>query len=342
MLKNMYNILYQFNDKYAPYAGVSITSLIKNKAPEEEITFWILGEDVAADNRKKLDQTVTVAGCKINFIDTADLIEEMKQLNLPTYRGSYAANIRLFVSRFIPEDVKRLLYLDSDTIITGSLRDLFETDLDDNVIGAVYDSVGEAHKADLGLDDSEGYYNSGVILYDMDKWRSEGYTEKIIDHVKNVRAQYPSPDQDLLNVVCRRAIKTLPPKYNYQPFHAAYSDRLYFSEYGKTKYYTRAELEETRNDIIIYHCFRFIAEFPWNKGNVHPFTPIFDEYLRNSEWDNYQKKPSDGKTLTTTIEKLMYKCLPKSWFLPIFHMAHSRFYSAANASSTQNRIDERM
>ena len=41
------NVLYQFNEKYAPYAGVSITSLFENNKNADEICVYILGENLS-------------------------------------------------------------------------------------------------------------------------------------------------------------------------------------------------------------------------------------------------------------------------------------------------------
>jgi len=338
------NILYQFNEKYAPYTSVSMTSLLENNREAESIIFWILGEGLSEDSINRLRKNVgqysdTGRERIIKFIDTNRMIAHMKDLNMPTYRGSYAANIRLFVSEFIPKDVNRLLYLDSDTIINCELESVFDRDLGGKTIGMVYDSLGESHKKNLGISKDEGYYNSGVILFDMKKWRENRFTEKIIDHVKNVRAQYPSPDQDLINVVCKGEIFTLPAGLNYQPFHSAYSDRTYYSYYGKTKYYTRDEISDARENVSIYHCFRFIGEFPWHKDNLHPFNEIFDQYLSISTFCDYVKEKSDNG-LMIRIEKVMYKILPRCWFLGIFYLIRLRFYKKINKMSEANIISK--
>ena len=65
----------------------------------------------------------------------------------------------------------------------------------------VRDSLVRMHKLRLGFSKGEPYFNSGVIVFAMDRWRAEGCSEKIAEHVRKVRAHYPSPDQDLLNVV---------------------------------------------------------------------------------------------------------------------------------------------
>lgn len=340
------NILYQFNDKYAPYAGVSIVSLLANNSQATRIEFWILGEDLSYENVNRLEKTVSYYSTDghfrcIHFVDSSDLIDKMKKLNIPTYRGSYSANIRLFVSEFIPNEVDKLLYLDADTVVVGDIEKMFNQFSNKYAIAMAYDSVGEGHKNDLGLESSEGYYNSGVILFNMHKWREYGYTELIIEHVKKVRAQYPSPDQDLLNIVVRGNIETLPPEYNYQPFHDAYTNFLYYRYYGQTEYYSDKEINYARDNVIIYHCFRFIGEFPWNKGNVHPFNDVFDGYLTISEWNKYVKV-NDKLSIAIRIEKVMYRVLPRRLFLCFFKYAHGKFYSKANKQSRRGIINKKM
>lgn len=343
-------ILYQFNEKYAPYAGVSMTSLLYNNKAAEFIYIYVLGEGLSEASVDKLTRLVMSYGRKIIFVDTTELVDKMKKLNMPTYRGSYAANMRLFVSEIVglgDEDDSaknagegnRLLYLDADTIVTGDLRDFYNSEI--KTVGMVYDVLGCDHKYSIGLGTEDGYYNSGVILYDLDKWRQNDYTGKIIDHVINVRAQYPSPDQDLLNVVLAGDITALPFEYNFQPHFEVYDYDKFMKLYNPYPFYTKAEAEMAKHKPMIIHAYRYIGEFCWHRGNVHPFNDVFDKYLAMSTFDDYVKEPSDGG-LTIKIEKIMYKVLPKSIFIRIFKIIHSRFYRKADEMSKDNKINEQM
>lgn len=342
MVEDM-NVLYQFNDKYAPYAGVSITSLFINNK-DTDITVWILGEDISSENIDKLTKTAEKYGKKITFIDDDrinTLIEKMKSLNMPTYRGSYAANMRMFLSDILPGDVDRVLYLDADTIVRRDLTELYTMVLGEDAIAMVQDSLGESHKVDLGLSSSDKYYNSGVILFDMNRWNELGLTDRIVEHVTNVRAQYPSPDQDLINVVCHKYIHCIGPEYNFQPMHRAYKDKQYYKYYGKTEYYSIEEIAKARSDARILHFFRFVGEFPWDANNVHPYSDIFDKYLEHSMWSDYKKKPADNG-MVMKIEKVMYRVLPRGLFLWIFSLSHQMFYQKANKMSENNKISKDM
>lgn len=335
------NVLYQFNEKYAPYAGVSIFSVLCNNKSIEKICFYILGEELADTSRAKIEHMIVNAGREVVFIDTERLIRKMKELDMPAYRGSYAANMRLFLDEVLAEDVERVLYMDADTVVNDSLGELLNVDLQGKAIGMVLDSLGESHKRQIGLADSDDYYNSGVILFDMKRWKEEWYSKRIADHVTGRRSHYPAPDQDLLNVVCKGDILRLGAEYNFQPAHAAFSDKHYYSAMRPRKYYSRHELEMARKRIVIYHCFRFLGEFPWNQGNLHPHNEIFDEYLRKSPWADYEKKAAEN-SIIIKFEKVLYRLLPKVLFLPVFRMAHAMFMRKANRESLQNKTDKLM
>ena len=335
------NILYQFNEKYAPYAGVSIFSILCNNRKIKEIHFYILGEDLIDASKIKIEKMIEDAGREVDFIDTNQLIRKMKALDMPTYRGSYAANMRLFLDEVLAENVERVLYLDADTIVDSTLGELLNADLQGKAIGMVLDSLGESHKRQIGLAGDDDYYNSGVILFDMKRWKEEQYSKRIAEHVAKRRSHYPAPDQDLLNVVCKGDILRLGAEYNFQPAHAAFLDKQYYSIMRPRKYYSRNELVRARKRIVIYHCFRFLGEFPWNRGNLHPHNEIFDEYLRKSPWADYEKKAADN-SIIIKIEKVLYKILPGALFLPIFRIAHTAFLHRANKESLQNKTDKLM
>lgn len=339
------NILYQFNEKYAPYAGVSMTSLFENNKAAEFIYIYVLGEDLSETSISKFNELAdnySTDGVirKIIFVETNALIKKMQELNMPTYRGSYAANMRLFVSEILDTiNDRRLLYLDADTIVTGDLSQIYRSDI--KTLGMVYDTLGCQHKYELGLREEEGYYNSGVILYDLDMWEENDFTNKIVDHVKNVRAQYPSPDQDLINVVVRNEISVLPFSCNYQPHLRDYSYNRFTKAFHPYPFYNAEEVDEARKNPIIMHAFRYVGEFPWHKGNVHPFTKEFDKYLEMSPWNDYKKEVSNGGIIMK-IEKIMYRVLPKALFLSIFTIAHGNFYRKADKLSKRNAISKQM
>ncbi len=331
-------VLYHFNDKYAPFAGTSMTSLFENNRHFKKIRVFIMGENISSQNIEKFFMLSSIYQRDIVFLNINDIIKTMRDINMPEYRGSYAANMRLFVADAIPNDVDRLLYFDSDTIISGPLDELVNMNLENCPIAMVIDSLGFAHKKELKI--KGNYYNSGTIVYQMNIWRDESYGEKIIDHIKNVRSHYPMPDQDLLNIVCEGKIKTLDPKYNLQPIHELFPCKMYFRFYEKRNYYSCEEIEEAVKNPVVYHFFRFCGEFPWNKNCVHPNRAIFDYYIERSPWKGYVKETAN-LNLSFKIEKMIFIFFPQLLFLFAYKHAHNRMVHKANQISLRNEVYSR-
>ncbi len=335
------DILYQFNEKYVPYAGTSLTSLFENNRQVEEIRVFLLGEELLPESIQKLKSLGGQYHREISFIDTIPVIEEMRRMNMPSYRGSYAANIRLFLSSLLPEDVDRLLYLDADTIVNTSLEELFSLDMGDYPVGMALDSLVRKHKLRLGFDKKDYYYNSGVILFQMNEWKKRKCSERIAEHIKHVRAHYPSPDQDLLNVVCKGEIFTLHPRYNLQPIHLAFSLSDYYHHFCRTGYYPVDTVRNAVTSPAILHFFRFVGEFPWDRDNVHPDREAFERYLVMSPWKDYQKQPAHNGWILK-IEKIMYRMMPRGLFIIAFKAAYEYFIYRANLDSLRDKINKTM
>lgn len=119
--------------------------------------------------------------------------------------------LRLQLPDLVPEDLDRVLYLDSDVLCTNSgLFELFRIDMNDKTIAAVRDATTRRLIDNDGvpaierfpeLDPQAPYFNSGVLLIDTKKWRSRNVRARCEDYLKqSTRRRFP--DQDALNVAC--------------------------------------------------------------------------------------------------------------------------------------------
>lgn len=333
------DFVYQFNEEYVPYAGVSISSIIDSHKGCN-LTFHILGEGLSGQSifKLKLLETQKII---IKIYSTDIIIEKMKNMNLPAYRNSYAANLRMFLPLFLDVSIERILYLDADTVIVKNLQELFSIDLKGYCAAMVLDSLAAKYGVLIGLDECEPYFNSGVILFNMTEWRNGRFTEQIVEHIKKVRNFYPAPDQDLINIVCKGKIKILPMKYNYQPIHNVISLKCYTRTFMTKLYYSCSEIERTKNEVKIMHCFRFLGEFPWHQNNMHPFSKDFDIYLTKSPWCDYKKKKAVCP-LILKIEKFIYIILPNDIWGYIFYVMHKLFMLKVNKMSIKQKANRLM
>ena len=328
---NTLNVLYACDENYAPFCGISMFSLFENNAELSHIRVYLVSDNVTESSLSLMRAQAEKYGRELVIVDAADIVETIKKLNIPSYRGSYTTNFRMFFHTFVADDVDKLLYIDCDTIVCASLAPLLTLDMKGKAVAVVRDSLTTTYKTLLGFDMDDDYFNAGITFIDVKNWKEKNITERLLDHIQNVRSRYCNPDQDLLNIVLKNEKLILPPEYNFQPSHRAFSDKTYFSAYRHTTYYSHEELENARKAPVILHAYRFIGDFPWHKGNVHPDTPVFDDYTARSPWRDYEKKKA-GRGLIFAIEKLMYRFLPKKLFLKIFASFTRRQFEKQNAA----------
>lgn len=314
------NVLYACDENYAPFAGVSITSLFMSNKDLKSIRVYIVLDNVSEKNKVRYRQLAREYGREVVLIDAQAVIEKLKALNIPMYRGSYTTNFRLFFADYIQDDLDKLLYLDCDTLVVGSLKPLVQLEMGENWLAMVRGSLLMRRKEIFDYDAS---YGAGVMLVNVKRWRQENVPDKLVYHTKHVRAQYVNPDQDLLNIVCSGHILRLPPEYNFTPIHRVFSDKIYFRS-APENFYTPQEIQNAREHPVILHTYRFLGEFPWHKNALHPDVKIFDEYLRKSLWKDYEKKPA-SQALFFRIERILYRVLPRRTFFWALNTA--QYYS---------------
>ena len=134
--------------------------------------------------------------------------------------GGFNAWYRILLPTLLP-DLPKVLYLDVDLLIRKPVRPLWETPLGGKAIAAVnnplFDYMVERVKNDLGLPDGNAYFNSGVMLIDLDEMRRIKAADQVVEFIRENRAPMPWADQEPLNAVLWKSRVHLPPRWNAIP-----------------------------------------------------------------------------------------------------------------------------
>ena len=166
------------------------------------VKIYVLNQDIPQEWFSRLRMYVQEIGG--DLID-CKLIGQQFQMNwsnkLPHINHMTFA--RYFIPDFVTED--KVLYLDSDLIVTGDLTDLFELDLGENYLGAARSCFG----AGVG-------FNAGVLLINNKKWKSETIRQKLIELTEKEHKNVKEGDQSILNMLFKDQYSLLEDKYNFQ------------------------------------------------------------------------------------------------------------------------------
>lgn len=165
----------------------------------------------------------------------------------------------------------KIIYLDSDIIVEGSLMELWDIDLEDCPLAAVTDPlITDFHRLDLSP--AQGYFNSGIMLLNLDRWRAIGLGEQVLSYIKNFPDRIQYADQCGLNAILKGNWKRLGPKWNVQ---SSFLEKESCEDCKKA--FSENELMEAQNDPKVIHYTGTIK--PWNLGSRHPKKHLFWNYL---------------------------------------------------------------
>lgn len=276
---NPINIVCATDDKYIPYCGVMLTSLFENNQ-EREINVYIL-VDKALSKRgiAKFDRLAKQYKQNINFCQVDKSFFEnfpikgngVGQLSIVTYYRLYAADL-------LPQTVDKVLYLDCDIIVDGSVGELFDMDWTDvAIVGAPDMSIEWQEFYDrLQYDCSLGYFNAGVVLLNLEYWRQHNIAQECLDYLANNYAIIMNNDQDVLNVVMRAKKKMLPITWNFQ---TQFLTPFIFDKFSKQM---QEEVLKENSPKIIHYASEMK---PWMAYYYsYPFYSLWRKYKKLSPW----------------------------------------------------------
>lgn len=289
------NILYSSDNNYAQHMGVSIYSLLVHNTDINQITIYIIDNDISNENCEKLYNLVSgFKNANLIFVPFSEWKSKLK-LNM-SWNISISSYARLFVSDMLPPDTDRVLYVDCDMIICKSLINLWNTCIEGKVLAAVQDSVNPDTKQAIGVDSVTPYFNAGLLLINLKEWRKQDIGEKCLafieEHCGNVRHH----DQGVLNGILRGDFVKLPVSENLMTIHYFFSQRRtlsYFHE--QAPFYSQNEIDSAKNDPTVLHYTPSFTSRPWVKGCKHPLKNLYWSNLNKTSWKSAKPQKNDEK-----------------------------------------------
>lgn len=254
--------------------GVALRSLDRFLGGNDSIVVLHLG--LSKEDVRNLKACVRHAHFRV--IDCAGRVRPSW---VPPQHVSEAAFLRYLIPELLP-DAERAVYMDGDVIVRRDPKPLHDADLAGSTLGAVRSRVapfaaspgGIAAWLEAGIPSTAPYFNSGVLVMDLERWRSRQVTDRLTDYLHTYGARVYLADQEALNAAVVGDWTQLDRSWNYVT-HVAES------------FLQQPELEPS-NPSVVHFAGRLK---PWIYGRAPLFAEDWYEVLTMTPWAGFVPVP---------------------------------------------------
>ena len=213
------------DDAYVRPLAVALYSALENMSTHYPTEVHIVSNEISSNHKHNIESVIR-RGRNSGFAwhEASDLVKDLPVIkdNLNT-----SAYITLHIPLFLPNKYSRCIYIDGDVIVKDDLSKLWNLQFGTVALRAVRDQwiptvnaeSGLQNYADLGLAPDHPYFNSGVLLIDLEKWRQKSVTDKARSYLINNHQHMAAADQDVLNALLSHDWSPLDPRWNVHHAH---------------------------------------------------------------------------------------------------------------------------
>jgi lipopolysaccharide biosynthesis glycosyltransferase len=257
------------DDTFAKPLAVTLHSALSNYHGEADLSVYIVDGGITQANRSRIDGVLRKRAL-IEWIQPD--LDRVRQLSVSD-RYPVSVYLRLLLPSLLPSWIEKAIYLDSDLIIEENLEGLWKVDVSQHAVLAVQDegapTVGSpwglSNYRELGLHPATKYFNSGVLVLNVRRWRERRIADRILGYIAAHPDSMRFGEQDAMNAVLANDWRPLDPKWN----------QLVSPWEGH-------DGREYRAGIL-----HFVSRFkPWKPDGAHWTNFIYDRYLKQSGWYN--------------------------------------------------------
>lgn len=296
------DIILQSSDLYSRYLRITIRSIINNSDSNDTIDFHILSDGIG-------EQSINLIRNDINdnrrfgvYFYNTDYYKKKIEDMVPAFHGSVSTYLKLFVADILPKSIDRVLYLDVDLVVLGSLKELFELDMGQNYIMGVRTLLNKSSSGKV-------YINGGVQLINLKKYRDNDVSSLFLNEMQTNGKNLIYADQSVVHNTISDYIGELHLKYNLvTPCQIVSHKRLQWL-YNTSGYYTDAQYIHAQKNPVICHCTEWVVGRPWLIGSRSPYTRYYQKLIDELGIDH--ERISSKKSAEWLIKRIVYTYAPK-------------------------------
>lgn len=215
-MEDLVNIAMITDNNYVKPTIIAITSLKYNKLENTNYKIYILTTNLSNKNINLLKKC-QANDIEIEILNKNNIVENFQGINQDRH-VTPAALIKFFLPQIFP-NLDKILYLDGDILIQKDLKKLYDTDIKQNYAAVVKDTLGVLDRKHMNKIDikNEFYFNSGVMLLNLEKMRQDNITDKLIEFRISKKQHFM--DQDAFNGVVGHNVEYMSYKYNFLNYY---------------------------------------------------------------------------------------------------------------------------
>lgn len=295
------------DSRYAAYCVVTVTSALENNR-EEPLSIHILTDGISKQDTIRFKRLEEKYRAEINITTIPPGIIR----RIPPSNGKWAQSIyfRLFAADLLPENVTRIIYLDSDVIINCNLRPLWDTEMHGLPCAAVRDVNCCADEALTGLlsplkalPQSSRYFNSGVMLMDIGQIRHRHINDMMLSLAVEHGSRLAYPDQDILNIAFHGRWQPLACEWNLMPWALVPVS----ADLSDDERQAVGQIASGASRGIIHY---YAPYHPWDCRRLifHPLEYIWERYRKLSPWRNHIRRSLSPDFMTRFHRRKLQMC----------------------------------
>lgn len=215
-------IFFTVDNNYIPFLAVTLQSIVDNISSENLYKVIVLyKENMSKENIEKINKYKR-ENFDIEFVDLKDKLGNIEEKLYTRDYYSKSTYYRLLIPE-IYKEYDKAIYLDSDIVLLSDIANLYNIDLEDNLIGAAPDEAIANVKAFqeyaekvVGVSTYHKYFNAGVLLMNLKELRNSRFQDKFIYLLETVKYSV-AQDQDYLNRICKGRVKIIDGSWDKMP-----------------------------------------------------------------------------------------------------------------------------
>jgi lipopolysaccharide biosynthesis glycosyltransferase len=272
------------DENYAMPLAVMLASIAATLGEHRRVTVHVLETALGAGTREKIVRSVPRDRMELRWIiidaeRLAYLRDTLRTFDTVTLASYY----RLLLPEVLPSTVEKVIYLDCDLVVNRDLGELWDLDVAGTHLLAAAELIASSRfvssKAgirlyrELGLPADLQFFNSGVMVINLRRWRQRHVAQCAIAYIREAGYYLRWHDQEALNVALAGEWIALDPRWNVtmHVFRGVIAKRQ------------RAEL--ARRPFIVHFN---AAIKPWHHDFPFGFRELFFHHLDNTAWSGWR------------------------------------------------------